>query len=64
METYTFLREMADSWALLGLFTFFTGLVLWVLRPGASKVYQDPAGIPFRHDDKPAQTCATEKAKG
>lgn len=54
METYSFLREMADSWALLILFVFFTGVVFWVFRPGATKVYENPANIPFRHEDKPA----------
>ena len=35
MENYSFLRELADSWGLLVLFTFFVGMVLWVLRPGS-----------------------------
>ncbi|WP_299425469.1 cbb3-type cytochrome c oxidase subunit 3 [uncultured Shimia sp.] len=56
METYSFLREFADSWMLLFLFMFFLAIVLWVFRPGASKEYQDTASIPFRHEDKPATT--------
>ncbi|RKT28035.1 cytochrome c oxidase cbb3-type subunit 4 [Roseovarius halotolerans] len=55
METYTFLRAFADSWMLLFLFTFFVGMVIWVFRPGSTKTYEDPSGIPFRHEDKPAQ---------
>jgi cytochrome c oxidase cbb3-type subunit 4 len=54
METYSFLREFADSWMLLFLFSFFVAVVLWVFRPGATKEYSETAGIPFRHDDKPA----------
>ena len=54
METYTFLRQLADSWVLLILFLFFAGVVFWVFRPGSTKVYDNPAGIPFRHEDKPA----------
>ncbi len=54
METYSFLREFADSWMLLFLFVFFLAIVLWVFRPGASKEYSDTANIPFRHEDKPA----------
>ena len=60
METYTFLRQFADSWMLLMLFAFFIGVVLWVLRPGSSKAHRDTANIPFRHDDKPA---ADEEAR-
>lgn len=55
METYTLLRQFADSWMLMALFAFFMGVVLWVLRPGASKAYEDPLGIPFRNEDKPAK---------
>ncbi|RBI71477.1 cbb3-type cytochrome c oxidase subunit 3 [Roseovarius sp. TE539] len=54
METYSLLREFADSWMLLFLFVFFIGVVIWVFRPGASKTYENPANIPFRHEDKPA----------
>lgn len=54
METYSLLREFADSWMLLFLFAFFIGVVLWVFRPGARNTHQDTADIPFRHDDKPA----------
>ncbi|MFY0662199.1 MAG: cbb3-type cytochrome c oxidase subunit 3 [Shimia sp.] len=56
METYSFLREFADSWMLLFLFLFFLAIVLWVFRPGASTEYKDTASIPFRHEDKPATT--------
>jgi cytochrome c oxidase cbb3-type subunit IV len=54
VETYTFLRHMADSWFLLGMFVFFIGAILFLWRPGSRKVHDDAAGIVFRHDDRPA----------
>ncbi|WP_319824765.1 cbb3-type cytochrome c oxidase subunit 3 [Thalassovita sp.] len=54
METYSFLRELADSWVLLALFAFFVGVVVFAFRPGSSKVYSSVADIPFRNEDKPA----------
>ncbi|WP_294619524.1 cbb3-type cytochrome c oxidase subunit 3 [uncultured Roseovarius sp.] len=54
METYSFLRQFADSWMLLFLFVFFIGVVIWVFRPGSTKTYDNPSNIPFRHEDKPA----------
>lgn len=62
METYTLLREFADSWMLLALFTFFVGMVIWVFRPGSSKIDRDIANIPFRHEDKPAPTNTPKEA--
>ncbi|MFK7940797.1 MAG: cbb3-type cytochrome c oxidase subunit 3 [Roseovarius sp.] len=63
METYSLLREFADSWMLLALFIFFVGMIFWVFRPGATKTYSDPAGIPFRHEDKPAPRAGTDAEK-
>ena len=60
METYSLLREFADSWMLLFLFVFFAGVVLWVFRPGGTKAYENPANIPFRHEDKPASKDADD----
>jgi cytochrome c oxidase cbb3-type subunit 4 len=54
METYSLLRQFADSWMLLVLFVFFVGIVIWAFRPGSSGTHRDTAEIPFRHDDKPA----------
>ena len=54
METYTLLRQFADSWMLLALFLFFLGMILWVLRPGSKAAHADTADIVFRHEDKPA----------
>ncbi|MFY9212358.1 MAG: cbb3-type cytochrome c oxidase subunit 3 [Aestuariivita sp.] len=56
METYTFLRQLADSWFLLAMFCFFVGVIIWVFRPGSTKEYRDTANVVFRHEDKPAQS--------
>lgn len=53
METYSLLREFADSWMLLFLFVFFLGIVFWVFRPGSKVTYTETANIPFQHEDKP-----------
>lgn len=53
MNTYSLLREMADSWGLLVLFAFFVGMVVWVFRPGSRDTYSDAANIPLRHEDRP-----------
>ncbi|MEL6586344.1 MAG: cbb3-type cytochrome c oxidase subunit 3 [Pseudomonadota bacterium] len=51
METYTFLRELADSWVLLLLTLFFLGVWVWAFRPGSRPIHDDAAKAPFRHDD-------------
>lgn len=54
MDTYSLLREFADSWMLLFLFLFFIGIVFWAFRPGSREAHDDSADIPFRHEKKPA----------
>ena len=61
METYTLLREFADSWMLLYLFGLFIGVIIWVFRPGSTKNYSNAASIPFRHEDKPAPARPVDK---
>lgn len=60
MDTYSILREIADSWVLLALFLFFLGTIAWAFRPGSRKVHSDIANIPFRNEDRPA--CANDCA--
>lgn len=60
MELYTFLRAMADSWAVLGLTLFFIGMVFWVFRPGAKQLQQDAANVIFRHEKKPVSAPSKE----
>ncbi|HHS89558.1 MAG TPA: cbb3-type cytochrome c oxidase subunit 3 [Rhodobacteraceae bacterium] len=64
METYTFLRQLADSWVMLAIFGFFIGVVIWAFRPGSTRIYEDVSQIPFRHEDKPAPepVAGTEEA--
>lgn len=50
MDTYSILRQIADSWVLLVMVIFFVGVVLWTLRPGAKKLHDDIAQIPLRND--------------
>ena len=54
METYSLLRQFADSWALLFLFLVFVATIAWVWRPGSHRLHDDAAASIFRHDLKPA----------
>ncbi|MEM9474332.1 MAG: cbb3-type cytochrome c oxidase subunit 3 [Pseudomonadota bacterium] len=54
MQESSLLRELADNWMLLAMFTLFIGAVLWPFRPGSRKDHDEAANIPFAHDDKPA----------
>jgi len=61
MDLYSILREFADSWMLLALFTFFVGVGVWVVRPGSGRIYRDTASIPFRNERTPVGTPAEER---
>lgn len=68
METYTLLRQFADSWMLLALFLIFLGVIVWVFRPGSRAVHDEAARSIFAHDQKPAgaersRTAAKEARK-
>lgn len=52
METYTAMRQFADSWALLAMTLFFIGVVIFAFRPGSRKQAQDAASIPLRDDSR------------
>jgi cytochrome c oxidase cbb3-type subunit IV len=54
MDTYSFLRQLADSWALLVLFLIFLGVIVFAWRPGSRDIHRDAAQVPFRHEDRPA----------
>jgi len=55
MDTYSILREIADSWVLLAMLLFFVGVILFTLRPGSKAVHDDIAQIPFRNEDRPGE---------
>ena len=61
METYTILREIADSWVLLLMFIFFLAAIIWAFRPGSSRVYSDTSDIPFRNEDAPANLTSDKE---
>lgn len=50
METYTAMREFADSWGLIYLFVIFCGVILFTLRPGGKAAADRAAQIPFKED--------------
>ncbi len=50
METYSFLRELADSWVLLLMFAFFIGTAIFAFWPGMKSDRQNAADIPFRNE--------------
>ncbi len=54
METYSLLREFADSWMLLLLFCVFLGVIVWAFRPGSRKDHEETARMIFRNDERPA----------
>jgi cytochrome c oxidase cbb3-type subunit 4 len=55
MDTYSLLREIADSWVLLGMFVFFLGVIIWAFRPGSRAIHEDTSQIPFRNEDRPGR---------
>jgi cytochrome c oxidase cbb3-type subunit 4 len=61
METYSLLREFADSWVLLSLTLFFLAVVVWVFRPGAKAVHKDAASVIFRNEKKPGDISSPSK---
>ncbi|PUB15400.1 cbb3-type cytochrome c oxidase subunit 3 [Yoonia sediminilitoris] len=56
MDTYSLLREIADSWVLLGMFGFFLGAAIWAFLPSQRQAREDASMIPFR-DEKPRKSC-------
>lgn len=57
MDTYSLLRQIADSWVLLAMFTFFIGVAIWAFLPSQNAARKDASMIPFRnrdHADMPA----------
>jgi len=56
METYSLLREFADSWVLLAMFAFFIGAGIWAFLPSQRHAREDASLIPFRNETA-ARTC-------
>ncbi len=62
METYSLLRQFADSWALLALTLVFLGVIFWSWRPGSRPLHDDAAKSIFRNDTKPADAPSEKEA--
>jgi cytochrome c oxidase cbb3-type subunit 4 len=56
MDTYSLLREIADSWVLLAMFAFFIGAGIWAFLPSQRGARDEASMIPLR-EDKPAKQC-------
>lgn len=63
MDTYSLLREIADSWALLVLFVLFLGVIVFAWRPGSKDIHSDAANVPFRHEDRPAPATQQSESR-
>jgi Cbb3-type cytochrome oxidase, subunit 3 len=53
METYTAMRQFADSWGLLAMFLFFAGVVVYAMAPARKKDAERASQIPFRDYSDP-----------
>ena len=49
-DTYTILREFADSWMLLALTGVFLGVIAFAFRPGSRAIHDDAARAIFREE--------------
>jgi cytochrome c oxidase cbb3-type subunit 4 len=59
MDTYSFLRQLADSWVLLAMFGFFAGAAIWAFLPSQARAREDASMIPFRNETpKCASACS------
>ena len=63
METYSFLRQLADSWFLLAMTLIFLGICLWAFRPGSRRTHEDIATSIFRNDDRHAEANPATRRK-
>lgn len=57
-DSYSWLRQFADSWVLLALFLVFVAVLLWAYRPGSRRTHQDIAESIFRNESNPAPAGA------
>ena len=61
METYTFLRHLADSWFLLAMTLGFLGICVWAFLPSNRAAQTDAANSIFRNDKAPAEAPSANK---
>lgn len=60
MDTYSLLREFADSWFLIAMVAFFVGTWVFAFWPGLRRDREEAAGIPLR--DEPVAGCSANCA--
>lgn len=53
-DTYSLLRQFADSWFLLVMLAFFLGCVFWAFRPGSRGLHCEAARSILNDTDPPA----------
>ncbi|WP_299560791.1 cbb3-type cytochrome c oxidase subunit 3 [uncultured Sulfitobacter sp.] len=60
MDTYSLLREIADSWGLLAMFLFFLAVAFWAFMPSQSNARKEASMIPFKdyETDAKKSSCA------
>jgi len=58
---YTILRELADSWFMLMMFTFFIGVIIFAFRPGTKASYDRLRNLPLQDDDVLVEDTSGEK---
>ncbi|MES2970133.1 MAG: cbb3-type cytochrome c oxidase subunit 3 [Pseudomonadota bacterium] len=63
MDTYSLLRQFADSWALLVLTAVFVGVIVFVWRPGSRALHSDAAESIFRNETKPAGEAGRDASR-
>ena len=56
MDTYSLLREIADSWVLLAMFLFFLAVAVWAFLPSQARAREEARQIPFRNDAAPGRS--------
>lgn len=65
MDTYSLLREIADSWVMLAMFAFFIGVGIWAFLPSQASAREDASMIPFRNENpKCVKACPDCACKG
>ena len=48
--TFGTVSHFAQTWGLIYLIILFIGMLVYVMRPGAKKKFEDAANIPFKED--------------
>jgi len=63
METYSLLRQFADSWGLLLMVGLFLGVLVYTFRPGSRGLHDDMAQLPLRNNTLAGSTGTVNEDK-